>query len=160
MRGACVDRRRFQLLTTVVPNNATSGGVPVSTSWLTGDAGPDGLPVWRTQMADPAPAGGWLWGSLPGYMMPALPAGQRLRIYWWMRGTNSTGSLLIARSAGGEKTTLGSTADPAQWTRTTFDVILAYASIVNSHQIRRTMTNAPGRWIEMTPPLIEIVGPV
>lgn len=159
MRAACVDRRRFQRLTTVVPNNATSGGVPVSTSWLTGDAGPEGLPVWRTQMADPAPASGWIWGSLPGYMMPALPAGQRLRIYWWMRGTNTDAQLQIARVDGVEATGLGSMADPAQWTRVTFDVILAYASTVNSHQLRRTMTNAPGRWIEMTPPLIEIVGP-
>ena len=76
-----------------------------------------------------------------------------------MRGTNSLGQLQIARVTGIEATGLGNMADPAQWTRVTFDVILAYASTVNSHQLRRTMTNAPGRWIEMTPPLIEIVGP-
>ena len=157
MRSLAIDSRKFQLLTTVVPNNAMTGGVPVSTSWLTGDAGPDGLPVWRTQMADPTPASGWSWGSHPGYRMPALPAGQRLRIYWWMRGTNKVGSRRIARVNGTESTNLGNIADSAQWALLTFDVILAYASTVDSHQIRRSMDFVPGGWVEMTPPLIEIV---
>ena len=160
MRGACVDSRKFQLLTTTRTTAAqVPAGVPVSTSWFTGENGPDGLPVWRTQMADQAPSGGWSWGSIPGYIMPALPAGQRIRIYWWMRGTNTSSLIQIARTDGSEGTGIAVIPDPPQWTRINRDCIIADASTGNSHQIRRAMSNAPGRWIEMTPPLIEIVGP-
>ena len=157
MRSLAIDSREFRLLTTPRPQNAIVSGKPVATSWFTGESGPDGLPVWRTQMVDPAPVGGWSWGALPGYYMPALPVGQRIRIYWYMRGnSNGATSITISKDNGTEQTTVGYIAEPTKWARTLFDVVLAYAS-TNSHRIRRPLRSEPGVWVEMTPPVIEIV---
>ena len=160
MRAACVDRRRFQLLTTTRTNAAqVPVGTPVSTSWFTGENGPDGLPVWRTQMVDPAPAGGWSWGSNPGYNFPYLPAGTTVRIWWWMRASSVKSSqMVIIQSTGNLEAARRFITDTPQWTKIIWEVRLS--TTTSNHRLRRAMAQVAGLWVDMTPPLIEIVGPV
>ena len=160
MRAACVDRRRFQLLTTTRTNAAqVPVGTPVSTSWFTGENGPNDLPVWRTQMVDPAPAGGWSWGSNPGYQFPVLPAGTAVRVWWWMRASSVpyVQSISIVKSDGLLQAASKPLTDTLQWTKIIWEVQLS--TTTRDHQLRLAMAQIAGFWVDMTPPLIEIVGP-